>query len=250
MNRCRWMLTGLLLLLSGSVAGQVQVNDYDLLHFRLRVKQVSEFMSRFNQDELPPNLKVGDTLLHEKAFIMLFDYNLIERRQDDVWRLVQRLVADERRLSFTDTTWYAKATCNVTLGTKKSTLTLVLRTEHVKGYRYKWVLVDASGDALSLTPLKSNPGLRIDPTDNELNFMSLHTITKNEWPNILNYKAAGRELDGLSVFLALVQADKLKINHVEELVYYFNGPSYRLVVNNFRRDDLNSGWLISDFTIE
>ncbi|MDY6289068.1 MAG: hypothetical protein SPM02_06415, partial [Bacteroidales bacterium] len=113
MNRCRWMLTGLLLLLSGSVAGQVQVNDYDLLHFRLRVKQVSEFMSRFNQDELPPNLKAGDTLLHEKAFIMLFDYNLIERRQDDVWRLVQRLVADERRLSFTDTTWYAKATCNV-----------------------------------------------------------------------------------------------------------------------------------------
>lgn len=248
MSRCLLPLL-LMLVLSATAFAQTPVGDYDLLQFRMRVKQIGEFMARFNQDQIPPNLMPGDTLLRHKAFVMLFDRDLIDRRQDEVWQLVQRMVADERRLSFTDTTWSAEATCNVTLQGKPNRLTLTLRIEHVDGYRYKWVIDGASGAALALNPHKSNPGLRISPTDNELNFISLRNITQNEYPNILNYKSAGSRMDGLSVFMALVKSGSLKINYVEELQYFFDAPGYRLVVSNFRRDDLNSGWLISDFAM-
>lgn len=237
------------LALSAPTHGQ-SLDDYNMLQYKMEVKQIAEFMERFNLSELPPNLHPDDTLLREKAYLMLFDRELIDRRQEEVRFLVQRLAAEKPRLSFTDTAWCAEAVCRAVLDGKPTRLTLVLRTEHVTGHRFKWVISDARGECLALTPKKSNPGLRINPTDNEVNFLSLHDVTKNEWQNILNYKASGTPLDGLSVFFALVQSGRLKIEYVEDLAYHFWKPSYQFTVRDFRRDDFNAGWLISDFTIK
>lgn len=221
-----------------------------MLQVHMKVKMISEFMARFNLSELPPNLSPDDTLIHEKALAMLFDQELIDRRQDDAWRLVQLMKADERNLSFTDTAWHAEALCSISLNGRNDHITLKLQTEHIKGFRYKWVIADAWGKPLELTPKKTNPGLRINPVDNEVNFLSLHNITKNEFQNILNYKANDRELDRLSVFLTLVQFGILKINHVEKIIYQFTGNGYHFTVSEFHREGLNTGWLISNFTIE
>lgn len=224
--------------------------DYDILQFQRKVKMIGQFMQRFNQEEFPPGLNPQDTLLKVKSFAALIDYTLVEKNPDGALDFLNMLVQDTVKLSFTDTNWRAFASCTATLDGKPTKLTLVLRTEHIEGYRYKWTICDAFGDALQLMPQKSNPGLRIDPTDNEINFMSLNHITAKEAENILNYKSEGVKLHGLSVFMALVKAGKLKVNHVEELTYTFNCPKYRFTVSKFNRDGNNSGWLITDYQIK
>lgn len=238
------------IILSPSAKSQLVGEDYDVLQFQRKVKMIGQFMQRFNMDELPPGLNPSDTLLKEKSFAALLDYSLVEKNPDGVLDFLNLLAKDTVKLTFTDTNWRAYAQCAVLLDGKPSALTLVLRTQHVTGYRYKWTICDAFGEALQLTPQKVNPGLRIDPTDNEMNFMSLKNITEKESANILNYKSESEELHGLSVFLSLVKYGKLLVSHVEKLTYTFNCPQYRFTVSKYNREGYNTGWLISDYQIK
>lgn len=222
-------------------------DDKNPLDFKLRVKQISEFMERFNRNEIPEILNKDDSLVNHKALAMLFDLDLIEQRPNEVIEFVTELIDDETYLSFCDTTWKAVARCNAKYKGKDTEIVLELKTEKVEEYIYKWVITDAKGEILNLTPKRSNPGLRISPVDNEINFMSLNHITTNEAQNILNYKKKDGQINTLSVFFALVSAKDLNIENVQELIYEFEGEKYEFTVRYFRRDSYSSGWLISDF---
>lgn len=231
-------------------SAQLVGEDYDVLQFQRKVKMIGQFMQRFNLAELPPGLNPSDTLLKEKSFAALLDYSLIVKDPDGALDFLNMLVRDTVKLAFSDTNWRAIATCEASFKGKPTVVTLVLRTEHIEGYRYKWTICDAYGEALLLTPQKSNPGLRIDPTDNEINFMSLGNITTKEAINILNYKAKEKKIDGLSVFMALVKVGMLQVKHVEQLIYVFDCPNYRFTVKKIHHDGYNSGWLIADYQIK
>lgn len=246
----RIISTLIFLLFCLAAKAQFVGEDYDMFQFQRKVKMIGEFMQRFNMTELAPGLSPTDTLLREKSFAALLDYSLVTKNPDGAFEFLNMLVQDTAKLAFTDTNWRAFANCEVILDGKPSKLTLVLRTEHIDGYRYKWTICDAFGDALLLSPQKTNPGLRIDPTDNEINFVALRHITTKEASNILNYKSEEINLHGLSVFLTLVRVGKLKVNQVDEISYKFYCPNYMFTVRKFNHDGYNSGWLISDYQIK
>ena len=220
------------------------------MNYRISVKQVEEFMKRFNLEQTNELFEAENDSLKRRVLNMtgLLNFELIKSRSDEVREFVMAMLDNKVKLAFTDTTWNAVATCEAIYQGKPTRIVLLLGTEHIKETMYKWVIKDATGDILKLKPQKSNPGLKIMPTDNEVNFMSLGHITTVEAKNILNYKAKNSEVNELSVFLALVSQGLLKIQHVTELEYQFHVPHlYDFTVKQFRREALNSGWLISDF---
>lgn len=223
--------------------------DKNPLDFRLRVKQVEEFMRRFNLEE--KNELFESELDYTKRMrynlTALFDYEILEARKGDVVEFVETVLQDSVKLHFTDSTWNAIAECSAIYENQETEVTLTLGVEHVSDYMYKWVIQDAKGKILRLPVQKENPGLKISPTDNEVNFMSLNHITTSESKNIRQYGAKGNSIDELSSFCALVYAGKLRINHVKDLSYVFHIHDYEFVVRHFMRDALNSGWLISEF---
>lgn len=228
------------------VIGEINTDPID---YRLKVKQLDEFMRRFNLQDVPSLFQNEDTLLQETyGMTAVFDFQLVKNRKDEVKEFVTTMLENKVKLNYTDSNWIAVAHCNAIYKGKETPLTLELATEKVKDFIYKWVIIGASGEILELKPLKQNPGLAISPVDNEVNFISLKHITSKEGQNILNYKGKSAQLDAMSVFFALVNSGQLQIKNVQQLEYKFTiAPRYEFTVRNFVRDAMNSGWLIADF---
>lgn len=225
--------------------GFVKLDQRD---YKIKVKQLDEFMQRFNLHDSPEMFRNKDTLVQKMyCLTALFDFNVVKTRQKEVREFVTSIISNDTKISYTDTTWCAKAECNALYKGKNVTVTLELVTEHVKDFIYKWVIKGASGDVLNLSSVKQNHSMAISPVDNEVNFISLKHITTTESKNILNYKSKNEKTDGLSVFLALVHSGALSIKNVQQLEYVFNIKDYQFTVHNFVRDAMNSGLLISDF---
>lgn len=234
---------------SYSISQTINEINTDPIDYRLKVKQLDEFMRRFNLQDVPSLFLSEDTLLQETyCMTAVFDFQIVQSRKDEVRKFVDTMLDNKVKLAYTDSNWIAVAHCNAIYKGKETTLTLKLATEKVKDYIYKWVIIGASGSILDLKPLKQNPGLAISPVDNEVNFISLKHITSKEGPNILNYKGKSANLDALSVFFSLVNSGQLQIKNVQQLEYQFTiAPFYEFTVRNFIRDAMNSGWLIADF---
>lgn len=249
MNRTVYFVFLLLFGVKVAFSQNINMIDKDPIDYRLKVKQLDEFMRRFNLQDVPSIFQNEDTLLQDiYSMTAVFDFQVVQNRKDEVREFVTTMLENKIKLNYTDSNWIAVAHCNAVYKGKETTLTLELATEKVKDYIYKWVIIGASGDILNLKPMKQNPGLAISPVDNEVNFISLKHITSKEGLNILNYKGKTAQLDPMSVFFSLVNSGQLQIQNVQQLEYKFTiAPFYEFTVRNFIRDVMNSGWLIADF---
>lgn len=221
-------------------------SDPYLENFKYQVAQISEFMARINGGTTATEKE--DTLSREIALLSLFHKETYYRDSSLVWQFINKVREDSVQIHFEDTTWRAVATCSiVTNKNQEKNINLVLKTKKRGEYMYKWVIVDAFGEFLELTPQKSNPGLMISPADNEVNFLSLSGITKNESPNILNYVSDIKKVDCFTVFLTMVYNHIITIKTVSKIQYIFDDiAGYRLTVDKYSNTSKNAGWLISD----
>lgn len=241
----------IVMLLCNNVTIQSQILSIDSLsksdeiNFMYQVKQIDEFMMRFNQEQLVVSPE-RDSLWKEKNLIFLFDKQTYFSNQDCADSLVNAIVRDSLRIHFHDTTWCALATCQVKYKKTIDTIQIVLQTEHVEDYIYKWVIKDVFGDLLNLNPRPNSENLCISPVDNEINFMSLSAICTHNAINITRYNDKDYKVSPIDVFNTLIYSGQLIINHVIDLEYhFFNVKDYSYVVRYFNRNEPNSGWLIS-----
>ena len=226
---------------------QAPILGSDHIANMMQVKQIEEFMARFNREETPIVMDSITTQKDMKMLALLFDADVLEQRSGEVVEFAETMLRDDVKLHFTDTTWIAVANCKVKYKKKLHDIVLYLRTEHIEGNMYKWVIMQAEGDLLILRPQKRSKSYKISPTDNELYFMQLADITGTEPENILNYSRRSFKIDQTSVFFALVASGQLQVEYVEQLTYYYQTPQYDFSVNYYSREGTNSGWLISDF---
>lgn len=236
-----------LLLISLSMMAQAPIVGSDHVANMMQVKQIEEFMVRFNREVTPIVMDSTTTHRDVKMLALLFDSDVLKRRSGEVVEFAETMLRDDVKLHFTDTTWIAVANCKVKYKKKQHDIVLYLRTEHIEGQMYKWVIMQAEGDLLLLRPQKRSKSYKISPTDNELYFMQLADITSTEPENILNYSNQRYKPDQTSVFFALVASGQLEVEYVEKITYYFLTPHYNFSVNYYSREGTNSGWLISDF---
>lgn len=220
---------------------QINANLY-LYNYKYHVKQIDEFMSRFNGN----SQAFDSTLTRDKLLISLFDESYYIKNKDLSDKFISSIIANSSKLEFSGENWYAEALCNATYAGKSINLTLELKVERIKDNMFKWVICGAESNVLELSPSKRNPGLIVSPADNEINFMSLSHITKTEHKNILNYTTSYFKPEKLSVFYTLVYNGLVKISNVKALKYHFEIGKYHFTVQYHSRDSYNSGWLISN----
>lgn len=246
----KYILTGLLCLIAighGNVHAQHYITDNQSAVATMQVKQLDEFMQRFNQRRIPGISEGTSTDDQKRALLSLFNHDVIEYRGDEALSFVSSILEHQDKMSYMDTGWYAIADCNVLYKKKSSTVTLVLQTEFIDDEMYKWVIMSADGDLLKLMPRKKSKMLKLFPTENELNFIQLKDVTTASRENILNYSNNGFEIDQTSVFYALVATGDLSVESVQELQYQFQTYEYTFWIKYYSRESTNSGWLIYDF---
>lgn len=246
-SRCLFAVFALLFSVTASSAqGLFFGNQYDSLLFQQRIVSMDEFMDRFNGEDVK-GLDNMDTLARMKCLYHVCNHDALEKEPERWYSFLSDLARDSTRLSYTYANWAAIATCMVDVDGTEDTVTLILKMEHVKRSIYKWVITQASGRLLSLSPEMASTTFAISPTDNDVDFISLGEITGKNGQNILCYSNRDFLLDQTSVFFSLVAMGYLKIKYVADLDYQFDVPHYTFFVEHFSRETSNAGWLISDF---
>lgn len=246
MKKLFYIFTIFSLAFAGVTNAQIVYHDDKFEHFEYNVKLIDEFILRFNLKELL--IQPDQSAQYERDNrMLLFDKDYYLANEEYLSHFLDAIEKQHTSLSFYDSTWYAIAECNVTMQGKKDKLTLVLRTEQVKDDLYKWSIIDARGKLLELTPKTTSDKLRMLPTDNEVNFIALQSVTTTNAPNITLYNIKTHVNDRLSVFNSLVYYKLLKVDNVQKLTYCFTQvKGYKFFVTNFAREADNAGWLIYD----
>lgn len=239
------ILVAMFLVFVHTVQAQVFIdNEFD--NFEYNVKQIDEFILRFNLKELLITPDKSSQYERDNR-ILLFDRDYYISNSNNLNEFLNSAEEQNTILSFYDSTWYAIAECNVTFKGRKDKISLILRVEQVKDDIYKWSIIDAQGSILELTPKTQSDRLRLLPTDNEVNFIALQSITTDNFQNITLFNEKKHETDRLSVFNCLVYNKLLKINNIQDLSYCFTQVrGYKFFVKYFTRNKLNAGWLIYD----
>lgn len=221
--------------------------------FLFRVKQMDEFMARFNGEE-SIKIDVADSLKPQVNLLYLFNRDLFATNRDSMQNIVEtfisRVLESKTKLYYEDGDWLAEVGCNCIYKGQNDTLTLYLKPEKNEEFNYRWVIVGAKGKVLRLLPPKRNRGLEILPNNHEIAFRALSKISSLGSNNILNYAERDYEPNELSSFYALVYADALKIENTGKITYYFfEIPGYTFTVDRFNRKGTNVGWLISNLML-
>lgn len=232
--------------------GQIQPDSIFQSEFKFRVKQLDEFMKRFNGEE-SLDIMVADSLKRKLNLLYLFDSEQfsenIESMRQQAEAFMQSVVDNNVALHFDDKDWFAEVTCNCIYNGKEEPITLFLTPEKIQEYQYRWVIIGSKGKLLQLNPPKRNHGLDILPNNHEVAFMALPKISFLGSDNILNYSQQDYTPDPLTAFYALVYSGALKIETTQKITYHFlKVPGFVFRVERFIRKGNNTGWLISHFT--
>jgi hypothetical protein len=237
-------------------------NNFFEQRLKFRVKQVDEFIARFNYEIDIEGKKVQnhtDMQARKKQVASLFDFEYVAKMDSNKRKIATNFInqvcgGDSSNLSkfwlisLYDKDFYAKAICKVKYLGKDETLQLTLKIEQDAKKNIRWVLVAAQAKFLEIVPTDTTKF--ISPVAHELNFMQLSQITyknSDNSANIAAYTPKNYEVEQLPIVLFLIKTKQLKIDFVQHLSFNFSQiQNYTFVVEHKERTTGNVGWLITD----
>lgn len=219
----------------------VSANDILALKFTSQVKQLAQFIDRFNFTETSPE---SDSRAKNIASLFnIEDSSLI--RNPTALAFINHICADSIKLSVYDNDWFAKIKCSFTYKDKITYLTLILHQETVDHYARKWVIEAIIGSLFK--DLKySSDSIFINPMNHEIGFSQLTKAFGQSPLQINNYFAASACNNNLNAFWFQLSIGDLKFQQIESIEYQFYQISgWFFTVSNYNRKNFNAGWLIS-----
>ncbi len=233
----------------------------DEQELKFKVKQIDEFMHRFNYDIAydgsdPVSIKDSVAYLAERTKNMLTLFNIDkfltkEKKPSAVaQQFISYVIKNNLRLEYANSSWNAKLKCNCTYWGRKSTILINLKVEKIKGVEYKWVVSDVNGSLFAAMKDTVDVTTFVSPADHGIGFISLpHTINSN-YKVVNSFAYKGHKNDRLSVFNFLVANQMLKINNVESVSYHYDLGKYSFDVERVEKENsYNKGWLINNILI-
>lgn len=190
-----------------------------------RVKQVEEFMARFNYEEDWEGKQVkekSNPLLRAKYIHTLFDYSRFRQKDGKLTPLAEQFIQDvvshRYLIHYTDTSWRAKVKCKAKLCGRSTALTLYLRTQQVAPYEYRWLVKKVESPTPTNIP-ETLMKLSLSPVEHEIGFTGLLSLS----------------------------TAKVKFTKIEDVSYqFFSIPGYAFTIERLeRKNSYNTGWLIT-----
>jgi len=238
--------------------------DYVIL-FTYQVKQINEFVERFNADDSTliklyfKEKNPDKELSRERLIKSLFNaekknwnYQQINNFIDTVNNKINPL-----KLHLLGDNWYVKLTCPVTYKKVLRNVSLTLKLQRVRDDVFKWVITGASAPFLHALktgksyddfalPAAQDSTTALNSISNAVDFMDIDKVSADT-KNIANYfENRSHYDDDLPVLVEQCVKGTIKINSPTSIGYYFTQiPGWLLEIKRFNRRTKNSGWLIS-----
>lgn len=235
---------------------QIDILDNKNLELSLKVKQLSQFISRFNYiedfDGNKPNRKFIKKFPRKSYLYYLFDLesarssnNLVEINK--IREFVNDVCNDSlpKFINIKSNKVFSIIKADVTYnGIKKDVEIYLHKSTNGQGIS-SWVIYDVEADFLNISQ-DIYKEYSLPPTSDEIAFMALKkAFEKKEYLfSILNNNY---EYNTLSVFLFLVFNDEIIFNYVTDIQFILlDIDNWALEIDEFNRESLNSGWLVSN----
>jgi hypothetical protein len=230
--------------------------------FLARTKQFNEFLDRFNYKT---NFRgeAADSAFRSKIprdnmVNSLFD--LKDKRVDKNSGTYSQAYTDLKKTFIADVVSknaqiprysgdiIAEARSRVTFKGSPKNISVFLAQETVGESKVKWVIIGVKGELFNFLKTDTAFIRFIPPSSNETDFINLKRALEDV--NYLQYYADRDYIpDNLTLFFYLVNTGVMKYEYAEEVIYHIiDIHGWCIKVKEFNRNELNSGWLITDLT--
>jgi hypothetical protein len=257
------LLSGFSSICSFTILAQIVIEEngkkIPLENMILEVKQLDEFISRFNYQADFFGKPVSESFKKQftrSAYInFLFnleDKRLLQNSKDYSESYVNRknkFIKDisgdkDKFIDPLSKEIYAIANCRIFYRNKPEIVNIILR-RYIGADYVKWVIHSVDTRFLDLKNEKTEL-VTLPPNSHETNFISLKKAFDKKI-NLTNIASEKFVYDQLSVLFFLVSNDFIQFQHVEHLKFRIcDFDNWSLIIDNFNRDSQNAGWLISD----
>lgn len=217
-------------------------SDSKTSYLKARVKQLNEFIERFNGDysKLDGNINLYDRKSKLK-FLIDYQYYMEDSLLLDAF--IESVVKDSFIVHLSDYNCYAELDCSFKYKKSDEKVLLFMNYYTDSINRSKWLLRGANLLFLSDEDVKRDSTIFINPVNNETNFTEFSQMFQSKY--VYSLTNDNFQTDHLSVFLFLLKNKLLTFNQVNSVKYIFYTSKYRFEVSNINRESYNAGWLIS-----
>jgi len=256
--RKRFLYLCLVFPLLGFGQGSVGSFSGDETVFYAQTKQMNQFFLRFNGEEDVTGKRYykgdqgyRDLKIRKKYLNILFDNSSPLISDDSKFVFIEEVLNKKNPvfLDFHGKGWYAEVTTTFLYKRENVNIILYFRLEK-QNNGYKWVISNVYFNRFEslFTHLNDTANLKyfIHPMSHELDFMNLHKVFK-EPENIDYYLEQDYAPDMLALFALEMKNENLKFVSVNNVKFHiFQVPNWYCEVSFFNRNNVNSGWLISN----
>lgn len=253
----RILISIILLCTTSSFAQSIGNVEMDERSLYAMTKQMSQFFSRFNNEEDQFGKKYHSKSTdyrnqeeRKKILPLLFDDN--NARTAGTLRnfFVEDLTkSDSNFMNFTGGRWYAELSSTFIHNGKEVEIVMFLTVEK-EGLGSKWVLTNIYYPTFSrLFPngeIAEREKHFLHPMSHELDFMNIYKAFQE--PEVIEYYASNKFTpDYLTLFFYEIKKGNLRFKNVDTLKFHiFQIKDWYFEVSWFNRPGTNSGWLISN----
>ncbi len=248
------IVTVMAFLFCAGAMGQKNQIDQALEHqFLLRVKQVDEFMKRFNYewsiDNKPLSYSPADSVRRKEYLLSLFDSDYLQAASLSERQKVADFIeavenpASPFFLKFHRQEWYAEVSVKALYKGKETRLLLYFKTHLNPQQISSWKLASVWADFLDITPADT---LSLTPISHEINFTKFVKEAESSPQNMASLADETFRPDQRNTFFFLLKNGELQLKESTTLACHFLAiPGWAFEVRHFERKEGNVGWLIS-----
>ena len=255
----RTLITTALILMPFFVFPQGSIGSFtgDESALYAQTKQVNQFFRRFNGEEdvtgkryYEGDAGYRDPKVRKKYLGILFDNSgPVDSYTRDAFTLEVTSKTVPFFLDFHGKDWFAEVNAAFTYKKERVSVILYLRLEAEK-LGYKWVITNIYfaqfENYFPHVTDSVNATYFLHPMSHELDFMNIHKAFDNPG-NVDYYLEEHYRPDMLTLFIAAVKDGSLKFATVNNVKFhFFQVPHWYFEVSYFNRNNMNSGWLISN----
>lgn len=243
-------ITLMFLFFGNSAFGQGIDNTFYDEVWSVKVKQIDDFMDRFNNEI--NFLKNGSRVKNKfspdtrpKLLSSLINYEKI-KDQALIDSFIQHIDKENHYLKLGLGDIRCMLNVEAQFKQKKFDLLLELRIYVLSNGSMKWIISDANANSYPWNKIAQNPNNFINPSNHNLRFSNLFKFI-NEGNDIKGIFSDNFQLDNFSIMVHEFMEGNLQIKEIKDINYkiYIN-EEIRFMVSYFDKPSKPSGWLISE----